>query len=157
MKRKIYETLVEWKNRDARRTALLIDGARRVGKSFIAEEFARNEYNSYCLIDFSKPLKKIRELFELYLDDLDSFFLYLQQRMNVRLVPGRSLVIFDEVQLFPPARGFARSVPQSRDSEHSASARVDAVATATSAGWTKERFFRRRRSSAPMASQTWSS
>jgi len=104
VKRKIYDRLVEWKARDAARTALLIDGARRVGKSFIVEEFARNEYESYCLIDFSKPLKKVRELFELYLDDLDSFFLYLQQRMNVRLVPGRSLVIFDEVQLFPPAR-----------------------------------------------------
>ncbi len=104
MKRKIYDKLLEWKRRDAKRTALLIDGARRVGKSYIAEEFAKAEYESYCLIDFSKPQKRIRELFNLYLDDLDTFFLFLQQRMNVKLVKGRSLIIFDEVQLFPPAR-----------------------------------------------------
>lgn len=104
MKRKIYSRLLEWKRKDADKTALLIDGARRTGKSFIVEEFAKNEYESYCLIDFSKPLKRIRELFTLYLDDLDTFFLYLQQRMNVRLVKGKSLVIFDEVQLFPQAR-----------------------------------------------------
>lgn len=104
MRRKIYDKLVEWKQKDASRTALLIDGARRVGKSYIVEEFAKAEYDSYCLIDFSKPMKKIRELFEIYLDDLDTFFLYLQQRMNVKLVRGRSLIVFDEVQLFPPAR-----------------------------------------------------
>lgn len=104
MKRKIYDKLIEWKNKDAARTALLIDGARRVGKSYIVEKFAKSEYESYCLIDFSKPMKKIRELFEVYLDDLDTFFLYLQQRMNVKLVKGKSLIIFDEVQLFPVAR-----------------------------------------------------
>lgn len=104
MRRKIYDKLVEWKQKDASRTALLIDGARRVGKSYTVEEFAKAEYDSYCLIDFSKPIKKIRELFEIYLDDLDTFFLYLQQRMNVKLVRGRSLIVFDEVQLFPPAR-----------------------------------------------------
>ena len=104
MKRKIYEKLLNWKEKDAGRTALLIDGARRVGKSYIAEQFAKAEYESYCLIDFSKPLKKIRELFDVYLDDLDTFFLYLQQRMNVKLVKGKSLIIFDEVQLFPTAR-----------------------------------------------------
>lgn len=104
MKRKIYEQLLAWKRNGAEKTALLVDGARRVGKSYIAEEFGRREYDSYCLIDFSKPSKKIRELFELYLDDLDTFFFYLQQRMNVRLVPGRSLVVFDEVQLYPAAR-----------------------------------------------------
>ena len=55
MKRKIYDKLLEWKRKDAKRTALLIDGARRVGKSYIVEEFAKAEYESYCLIDFSKP------------------------------------------------------------------------------------------------------
>lgn len=104
MKRKIYEKLLEWKQKYADRTALLIDGARRVGKSYIVEEFAKAEYESYCLIDFSKPMVKVRELFDVYLDDLDTFFLYLQQRMNVKLVKGRSLIIFDEVQLFPTAR-----------------------------------------------------
>jgi hypothetical protein len=104
MKRKIYAKLLDWKKNGAGKTALLVDGARRVGKSYVAEEFGRREYESFCLIDFSKPSKKIRELFELYLDDLDTFFFYLQQRMNVRLVPGRSLVVFDEVQLYPAAR-----------------------------------------------------
>ena len=104
MKRKIYEKLLEWKHKDANKTALLIDGARRVGKSYIVEIFAKAEYESYCLIDFSRPMKKVRELFELYLDDLDTFFLYLQQRMNVKLVKGKSVIIFDEVQLFPTAR-----------------------------------------------------
>ena len=104
MKRKIYNKLLEWKEKSAGKTALLIDGARRVGKSYIAEQFAKAEYESYCIIDFSKPQKKIRELFDLYLDDLDTFFLYLQQRMNVKLVKGKSLIIFDEVQLFPTAR-----------------------------------------------------
>ena len=104
MRRKIYEKLLEWKQKDANKVALLIDGARRVGKSYIVEAFAKAEYESYCLIDFSKPMKKVRELFDLYLDDLDTFFLYLQQRMNVRLERGKSLIIFDEVQLFPTAR-----------------------------------------------------
>ena len=104
MRRKIYEKLIEWKQKDANKVALLIDGARRVGKSYIVEAFAKAEYESYCLIDFSKPMKKVRELFDLYLDDLDTFFLYLQQRMNVRLERGKSLIIFDEVQLFPTAR-----------------------------------------------------
>ena len=104
MKRKIYDKLLEWKQKDANRTALLIDGARRVGKSYLVEEFAKAEYASYCLIDFSKPMAKVRELFNVYLDDLDTFFLYLQQRMNVKLIKGQSLIIFDEVQLFPTAR-----------------------------------------------------
>lgn len=104
MKRKIYNKLLEWKEKGAGKTALLIDGARRVGKSYIVEQFAKAEYESYCIIDFSKPQKKIRELFDVYLDDLDTFFLYLQQRMNVKLVKGKSLVVFDEVQLFPAAR-----------------------------------------------------
>ena len=77
MKRKIYDTLVQWKREDAGHTAMLIDGARRVGKSYIAEEFAKAEYQSYILIDFNRVSKEITDLFEHYLNDLDTFFLYL--------------------------------------------------------------------------------
>ena len=104
MKRKIYEKLVEWKRRDAQKYALIIDGARRVGKSYIAEAFAKAEYEAYLLIDFSKVKKEVKDLFENYLDDLETFFMLLQNSMSVNLPRGRSLVIFDEVQLFPRAR-----------------------------------------------------
>ena len=104
LKRKIYDTLVEWKKTSAGRTVLLIDGARRVGKSYIAEEFAKNEYESYILLDFNRAAKSVTELFDTYLDDLDTFFLFLSQYYGVKLVERRSLIIFDEVQLFPLAR-----------------------------------------------------
>lgn len=104
MKRKIYDTLTQWKNEEAGHTAMLIDGARRVGKSYIAEEFAKAEYKSYILIDFNQIPKEITDLFELYLNDLDTFFLYLSNYYNVKLYERETLVIFDEVQLFPRAR-----------------------------------------------------
>ena len=104
MKRKIYNSLLAWKTQDSRRAALLIDGARRVGKSYIVEEFARNEYKSYILIDFNKVNKDIQRLFDDFLDDLDTFFAYLSAYFNVQLHPRESLIIFDEVQLFPRAR-----------------------------------------------------
>ncbi len=104
MKRKIYAQLLAWKENDARRTALLLDGARRVGKSFIVEEFAKREYKSYILIDFNNIASDIKELFEHYLNDLDTFFSYLSAYFNVRLHKHESLIIFDEVQLFPRAR-----------------------------------------------------
>ncbi|WP_448909963.1 ATP-binding protein [Holdemania massiliensis] len=104
MKRKIYDTLTQWKNEEVGHTAMLIDGARRVGKSYIAEEFAKAEYKSYILIDFNRIPKEITDLFELYLNDLDTFFLYLSNYYNVKLYERETLVIFDEVQLFPRAR-----------------------------------------------------
>lgn len=104
MKRKIYDQLLNWKKNDAHRTALLIDGARRVGKSYIAEEFAKNEYKSYLLIDFNKVGNEVKELFDKYLNDLDTLFSYLGAYFNVRLIPGEALIIFDEVQLYPKAR-----------------------------------------------------
>ncbi len=104
MKRKIYDQLVAWKKNDAQRTALLIDGARRVGKSFIAEEFAKKEYTSYILIDFNKVSSEVKELFDHYLNNLDTFFSYLSAFFNVQLIPEKSLIIFDEVQLYPRAR-----------------------------------------------------
>ncbi|MCQ2380038.1 MAG: AAA family ATPase [Victivallaceae bacterium] len=103
MKRKIYDQLVRWKRNDAQRTAMLIDGARRVGKSFIAEEFAKNEYSSYILVDFNKAGNEVKELFDHHLNDLDTFFSYLSAYFNTRLIPGKSLIVFDEVQLYPRA------------------------------------------------------
>lgn len=104
MKRKIYNDLVRWKNEDAGCTAILIDGARRVGKSYIAEEFAKVNYSTYILIDFNRASKEITDLFLHYLNDLDTFFLYLSNYYNVKLVERDTLIIFDEVQLFPKAR-----------------------------------------------------
>ena len=104
MKRKIYQKLLEWKRNDARKVALLIDGARRVGKSWIAEEFGRNEYDSYLLIDFRLVGDEVKEMFRTQLDRLDDFFFNLSAYFNVRLVKGRSLIIFDEIQFFPRAR-----------------------------------------------------
>ena len=104
MKRKIYQKLLEWKRRDARKVALLIDGARRVGKSWIAEEFGKNEYESHLLIDFRLAGDDVKEMFWTQLDRLDDFFFNLSAYYNVRLVKGRSLIIFDEIQFFPRAR-----------------------------------------------------
>lgn len=103
MKRKIYEQLKEWKTTSNGTTALLIEGARRVGKSYIVEEFARNEYESYILVDFNRAGQQVRSLFD-NLDDLDTFFLFLSAYYNIHLTERNSLIIFDEVQLFPRAR-----------------------------------------------------
>ena len=102
-KRKIYDRLLEWKAESDGHTALLVEGARRVGKSTVVEAFARNEYESYILIDFSIAPKGIRELFE-DISDLNYFFLQLQLQYHVDLVERKSLIVFDEVQLCPPAR-----------------------------------------------------
>ena len=75
MKRKIYDKLLSWKNTDSNKTALLIDGARRVGKSYIAEEFAKKEYRSYILIDFYRAPREVKVLFDNYLNDLDALFI----------------------------------------------------------------------------------
>ena len=85
-------------------TALLIDGARRVGKSYIVEEFAKAEYKSYILIDFNRAPKEVTDLFENYLNDLDTLFLYLSNLYNTKLYERESLIILDEVQLYPRAR-----------------------------------------------------
>lgn len=104
MKRKIYDKLVEWKLNSNGETALLIDGARRVGKSYIAEEFAKKNYKSYIIIDFNKESKEVTDLFVNYLNDLDTLFMYLSGYYNTKLYPKESLIIFDEVQMFPKAR-----------------------------------------------------
>ncbi|MEA5127364.1 MAG: AAA family ATPase [Proteiniphilum sp.] len=111
MKRKIYQKLLAWKQERKGDVALLIEGARRVGKSHIVEEFARNEYDSYILVDFSTVNPQVIEFFNLYLDDLDTLFLNLEVYFKRKLTPrrsadeeARSLIIFDEVQFCPRAR-----------------------------------------------------
>ncbi|MBQ9015379.1 MAG: ATP-binding protein [Firmicutes bacterium] len=102
-KRKVYPRLLEWKQNYADQYAVLLEGARRVGKSTIAEHFARNEYRSYILIDFSKDADNILQCFD-DIGNLDVFFLRLQAETGTTLYKGESLIIFDEVQLFPKAR-----------------------------------------------------
>lgn len=102
-RRKIYDKLLEWKTESDGRTALLIEGARRVGKSTVVEEFAKKEYESYIFIDFSRASKAVKELFE-DISDLDYLFLQLQLQYKVDLHERRSLIIFDEVQQCPLAR-----------------------------------------------------
>ena len=102
-KRKIYSKMQEWKKDSNGKTALLIEGARRIGKSTVVEEFAKNEYDSYILIDFSRASKETKELFE-DVSDLNFLFLQLQLQFKVDLQERESVIIFDEVQLCPAAR-----------------------------------------------------
>jgi hypothetical protein len=102
-KRKIYDRLTEWKRESDGRTALLIEGARRIGKSTVVEEFAKKEYESYILIDFAKASKDVCTLFE-DVSDLNYLFLQLQLQYRTDLHERRSVIIFDEVQLCPMAR-----------------------------------------------------
>jgi predicted AAA+ superfamily ATPase len=104
LKRKIYDNFLKWKAESHGKKALLVEGARRIGKSTICEAFGQNEYESYILIDFAKKDKEVEGYFENYLNDLDTFFMMLQVHFGVQLVPGKSLIIFDEVQMFPQAR-----------------------------------------------------
>ena len=102
-KRKIYDKMLKWKNEQDGKTALLIKGARRVGKSTIVEDFAKKEYKSYILIDFANISKEVNSWFN-DLSDLDYFFMRLQQLMKVVLYRRESVIIFDEIQLQPLAR-----------------------------------------------------
>ena len=104
MKRKIYDKLLKWKNEKDGTTALMIEGARRIGKSYIAEKFAENEYDSYILIDFSKAPARVRGWFDEYLEDIDTLLQNIQLHYKKALTPRKSLIIFDEVQKCPRAR-----------------------------------------------------
>ena len=104
MERKIYNSLLSWKENSHGTTALLVEGARRVGKSFIVEVFARREYDSYLLINFRRAPADVMNWFDLYMEDIDKLLLNLQLHYNRQLTPRRSLVIFDEVQACPRAR-----------------------------------------------------
>lgn len=105
MKRKIYNDILKWKNESNGKTSLLIEGARRVGKSYIAEKFAQENYKSYILIDFSKAPSEVLELFDNYLDNLDYLFTYLSEYYGVKMYDRESAYIFDEIQFCPRARG----------------------------------------------------
>ena len=103
MRRKMYDKLLEWKKRNGT-SALLVQGARRVGKSYIVEEFAKKEYKTYILIDFNKADQQIKDIFIHDLDNLNSFFMKLSAFFGIKLHERETLIIFDEVQLFPRAR-----------------------------------------------------
>lgn len=102
-KRKLYTKLLEWKDKRKGETAVLIEGVRRVGKSTLVEEFAKNEYETYIIIDFAHTSKTVNALFE-DLSDLNFFFMQLQIIFNVQLIERKSVIIFDEVQKQPLAR-----------------------------------------------------
>ena len=105
MKRKIYNDILKWKEESQGKTALLVEGARRVGKSYIVEEFAKENYKSYILIDFSKVPNEVKELFDNYLDNLDYLFTYISNYYGIKLYERNTLFIFDEIQFCPRARG----------------------------------------------------
>ena len=103
-RRKFYEKLLAWKKESRGTTAALVEGARRIGKSTLCKEFAKNEYKSFILIDFALVKKNVKDLFFNHLDDLDTFFMLLQTTFGVTLYERESVIIFDEVQKFPRAR-----------------------------------------------------
>ena len=96
--------MLQWKQNSQGKSALMIDGARRIGKSYIVEEFAQKEYKSYILVDFNNADSDLMEIFDKYLKNLDLFFSYLALYFNVTLYPRNTAIIFDEVQLYPKAR-----------------------------------------------------
>lgn len=104
LKRKIYDKLLSWKKECNGKKAILVEGARRIGKSTICEEFGKNEYKSYILIDFAVCPDEVKEYFNRYIDDLDTFFMLLSTAYGIKLFNRESLIIFDEVQRFPRAR-----------------------------------------------------
>lgn len=108
-RRKLYDKMLQWKAERGGSTALLIKGARRVGKSTLAETFAKNEYDSYMFIDFTEVSQDIRDLFN-DISDLDSLFFRLQFKFHTRLYPKKSVIVFDEVQNCPMARQAIRKL-----------------------------------------------
>ena len=103
-RRKIYDKFLTWKKETGGKKALLVEGARRIGKSTVVEEFAKNEYRSYILIDFARATETVKEYFLEHLNDLDTFFMLLSVEYGVTLYPRESIIVFDEVQMFPKAR-----------------------------------------------------
>lgn len=104
MKRKIYQDLLDWKDTSKGKSALLIEGARRIGKSYIVREFAKNEYKSYIIVDFNDMDSELLDVFEHYLSHRDDFFMRLSLYFGVRLYERESIIVFDEVQLYPKVR-----------------------------------------------------
>ena len=103
-KRKIYQKLVDWKNLSQGKTAIMIEGARRIGKSTIAEEFAQNEYKDYLILDFAKEDEDVKRLFTTSLGDMANFFRQLFVFKGKSLPERESIIILDEIQMFPEAR-----------------------------------------------------
>ena len=99
LKRKAYDKLLKWKHESAGKTALLIEGARRVGKSTLARTFGETEYKSCLVIDFFQAPAEVKQYFEDYRTDFDSLFLYLSVFYNVKLYEHETLIVFDEVQM----------------------------------------------------------
>lgn len=121
MKRKIYQQLLDWKQNRRGDVALLIEGARRIGKSYIVEKFAQTEYDSYLFVDFSRVNPKVIEFFELYMDDIDMLLASLELYGKKKLTPRKnadeeahSLVIFDEIQFCPRARAVIKHLVADR-------------------------------------------
>ena len=104
MRRKMYENMLKWKEKSNGKSALLVQGARRVGKSYLVEEFAKAEYQSYILIDFNRADEQVKDIFLHDLTDMNTFFLKLSTLFGTKLYKRKSLIILDEVQLFPRAR-----------------------------------------------------
>lgn len=95
-RRKIYDKFLTWKKETGGKKALLVEGARRIGKSTVVEEFAKNEYRSYILIDFARATETVKEYFLEHLNDLDTFFMLLSVEYGVTLYPRESIIVFDE-------------------------------------------------------------
>lgn len=102
-KRKVYKELLEWREKYSDKYAVLLEGARRVGKSTIAEQFAKNEYETYIIVDFANITKELKAVFD-DIANLDLFFLRLQTETGIRLIEGKSVIVFDEIQLAPKVR-----------------------------------------------------
>lgn len=104
MKRKIYDRLLAWKRERNGESAAFVNGARRVGKSYIVRAFAEREYRSFIFIDFNQVGEQVKRLFDDYMDDLDTFYMYLSSYANTSLYRRESVIVLDEVQLYPRAR-----------------------------------------------------
>ncbi len=130
LKRKVYSKLLEWKDKYAPDYALFLKGARRVGKTTVAEEFGKNEYKSYIVINFQKANDTIKDLFINSLMDLDYFFNVIQMQFKTKLYPHESLIILDEIQLFPLARQALKTLLEDK--------RYDYIETGSLAGITKK-------------------
>ena len=102
--RKMYQTLLRWKEEYQGKKAILIEGARRVGKTTVVKAFAENEYDSCMIIDFSKVTDTVKEYFRIHIGDLNTLFMLLQAEFGIRLVEKHSVIVFDEVQFCPKAR-----------------------------------------------------
>ena len=109
-RRKIYDTMLEWKRRSRGRTALLVEGARRVGKTTVIGEFGRREYKSVAMVDFTKPNRRVVSAIRNHPDDLNVLFAELSFAYNVRLYDRDSLIVFDEVQRCPQARQLVKAL-----------------------------------------------